>query len=195
VGQFVGVYDSAAGYFTANAMAAVSTESTTDVDALYFTYAISDSSYTTATEGLIVLKRCHYIRLINLNKLVARQPSINRTYMERFFASKLTPLTVTEVSAGSSSSEAEALVGLIYPLLLKRSPDHQGLVDYTHKLTRGLLTPLELMQELMASGEYQQAQGGYDYLADGGVGGYFNAEVLALSAEFKGLRGGLAGRI
>ena len=105
--------------------------------------------------------------------------------MKHFFTFKSTPPPVTEISAGCSNSEAEALVGLVYPLLLNRSPDHQGLVDYSHKLTRGLLTPLELMQELMASEEYQQAQSGYDYLADGGVSGYFNAEVLALSAELE----------
>jgi len=55
--------------------------------------------------------------------------------MKRFFASKLTPPAVTKVSAGCSSSQAETFVWLVYPLLPKRSPDHQGLVDYSHKLT------------------------------------------------------------
>ena len=105
--------------------------------------------------------------------------------MKRFFTSKFIPPPVIETSAGCSSAEAETLVGLVYPLLLKRSPDHQGLADYSHKLERGLLTPVGLMQELMASDEYRQVQGGYDYLADGGVSSYFSAQVLALSAHLE----------
>ena len=58
-------------------------------------------------------------------------------------------------------------MGLVYLLLLTGSPGHQGIVDYSHKLNLGLLTPLELMQELMASKEFRQAQNRYDCLADG----------------------------
>lgn len=105
--------------------------------------------------------------------------------MKRFFNSKRSASTVIQTSLGCSSAEAETLVGLVYPLLLKRSPDHQGLADYSHKLAQGTITPLGLMQELMASDEYHQLQGGYDYLADGGVNGYFNAQVLALSAQLE----------
>ena len=41
------------------------------------------------------------------------------------------------------------------------------------------------MQELMASEEYQQAQGNYDYLVDENVKSYFNVEVLKLSVELE----------
>ena len=41
------------------------------------------------------------------------------------------------------------------------------------------------MQELMASKEYQQAQGNYDYLVDENVKSYFNVEVLKLSVELE----------
>jgi hypothetical protein len=104
--------------------------------------------------------------------------------MKRFFTSKLTTPPVSEIS-DCSNSEAEILVGLVYPLILKRNADSQGLVDYSHKLQQGLLTPLGLIQELMASDEYQRAQDGYDYLGDGSVKDYFNAEVLALSAQLE----------
>ena len=104
--------------------------------------------------------------------------------MKRFFTSKLTTPPVSEIS-DCSNSEAEILVGLVYPLILKRNADSQGLVDYSHKLKQGLLTPLGLIQELMASDEYQRAQDGYDYLGDGSVKDYFNAEVLALSAQLE----------
>lgn len=143
MGQFVGVYGSATGYFTYSVTVTASTESTIDVDALFFIYVLSDESDTTPTEGSILIKRCNYFRLLNLNKMVVRSPLINRTYMKRFFASKNTPPPVTEVSA--DCSEAETLVGLVCPLLLKYSSGHQGLVAYSHKLTRGLLSPLELM--------------------------------------------------
>jgi hypothetical protein len=77
------------------------------------------------------------------------------------------------------------LVGLVYPLILKRNADPQGLVDYSQKLQQGSLTPVGLIQELIASDEYQRAQDGYDYLGDGSVKDYFTAEVLALSAQLE----------
>jgi hypothetical protein len=104
--------------------------------------------------------------------------------MKRFFTSKLTPPPVTEIS-NCSNSEAEILVGLVYPLILKRNADSQGLVDYSHKLQQGLLTPLGLIQELMDSDEYQLAQDGYDYLGDGSIKNYFSDKVLALSAQLE----------
>lgn len=55
VGQFVGVYDNVTGNFTSSTTLAAATASTTDVDALFFTYALADATDTTATEGLIVL--------------------------------------------------------------------------------------------------------------------------------------------
>ena len=104
--------------------------------------------------------------------------------MKRFFTSKLTSSLFSQISA-CSYSEAEILVGLVYPLILKRNADSQGLVDYSQKLHQGLLTPAGLIQELMASDEYQRAQDGYDYLGDGSVKDYFSAEVLALSAQLE----------
>ena len=104
--------------------------------------------------------------------------------MKRFFTSKLTTPPVSEIS-DCSNSEAEILVGLVYPLILKRNADSQGLVDYSQKLQQGLLTPLGLIQELMASDEYQRTKDGYDYLSDESVKDYFIDEVLALSAQLE----------
>ena len=104
--------------------------------------------------------------------------------MKRFFTSKLTSSPFSQISDWSYS-EAEILVGLVYPLILKRNADSQGLIDYSQKLHQGLLTPTGLIQELMASDEYQRAQDGYDYLSDGSVKDYFSAEVLALSAQLE----------
>ncbi|OUS01197.1 hypothetical protein A9Q90_10065 [Gammaproteobacteria bacterium 54_18_T64] len=55
VGQFVGVYDSATNMFTSSATNAAGTASTTDVDALFYTYAIADATDTVATEGLVII--------------------------------------------------------------------------------------------------------------------------------------------
>ncbi|MEW5057705.1 MAG: hypothetical protein AB1Y25_08770 [Cycloclasticus sp.] len=55
VGQFVGVYDSATNMFTSSATNAAGTASTTDVDALFYTYAVADATDTVATEGLVVI--------------------------------------------------------------------------------------------------------------------------------------------
>ena len=104
--------------------------------------------------------------------------------MKRFFTSKLTSSPFSQIS-DCSYSEAEILVGLVYPLILKRNADAQGLVDYSQKLHQGLLTPTGLIQELMASDEYQRAQDGYDYLSDGSVKDYFSDDVLALSAQLE----------
>ena len=104
--------------------------------------------------------------------------------MKRFFTSKLTPSPFSQIS-DCSYFEAEILVGLVYPLILKRNADSQGLVDYSQKLHQGLLTPAGLIQELMDSDEYQRAQDGYDYLSDGSVKDYFSDEVLALSAQLE----------
>ena len=84
--------------------------------------------------------------------------------MKRFFNTNLFWSAFTKDKGNCSGFEAEALVDLVYPLLLKRSADPQGLVDYSLRLQRGELTALGLMQELMGSEEYQQAQGEYDYL-------------------------------
>ena len=104
--------------------------------------------------------------------------------MKRFFTSKPTSSPFSQIS-DCSYSEAKILVGLVYPLILKRNADSQGLVDYSQKLHQGLLTPAGLIQELMDSDEYLRAQDGYDYLGDGSVKGYFTAEVLALSAQLE----------
>ena len=104
--------------------------------------------------------------------------------MKRFFTSKLTSSPFSQIS-DCSYPEAEILVGLVYPLILKRNADSQGLVDYSQKLHQGLLTPEGLIQELMASDECQRAQDGYDYLSDGSVKDYFSDEVLALSAQLE----------
>jgi len=104
--------------------------------------------------------------------------------MKRFFTSKLTSSPFSQIS-DCSYPEAEILVGLVYPLILKRNADSQGLIDYSQKLHQGLLTPAGLIQELMASDEYQRAQDGYDYLSDGSVKDYFSDEVLALSAHLE----------
>ena len=104
--------------------------------------------------------------------------------MKRFFTSKLTSSLFSQISA-CSYSEAEILVGLVYPLILKRNADSQGLVDYSQKLHQGLLTPAGLIQELMASDEYQRTKDGYDYLSDESVKDYFIDEVLALSAQLE----------
>ena len=103
----------------------------------------------------------------------------------RFFKSNLMPSSVAEIRAGCSKSEADSLVELVYPLILGRSADPQGSEDYSYKLQQGVLTSLGFMQELMASEEYQQAQGNYDYLVDENVESYFNIEVLELSAELE----------
>jgi hypothetical protein len=55
VGQFVGVYDPATGNFTSSSTVASGTGSSTDVDALFYTYAVADDTDTTATEGLIII--------------------------------------------------------------------------------------------------------------------------------------------
>jgi hypothetical protein len=80
---------------------------------------------------------------------------------------------------------AQSLVQLVYPLVLKRSPDAQGLLDYSQKLITGVLTPLSFMQELMASDEWAQVDGAYDYLTDDSISDFFNAEVMALSAQLE----------
>jgi hypothetical protein len=105
--------------------------------------------------------------------------------MKRFF--NINPLwsALTKANGSCSESEAEALVDLVYSLLLKRSADPQGFVDYSHRLQQGELTALGLMQELMGSEEYQQAQGEYDYLADASMRTYFSDEVLTLSAQLE----------
>ena len=94
--------------------------------------------------------------------------------MKRFFNTNPFWSALTNASESSLGPEAEALVNLVYPLLLKRSADPQGLVDYSLRLKRGELTSLGLMQELMDSEEYQKAQGEYDYLADANMRTYFN---------------------
>jgi len=106
----------------------------------------------------------------------------------RFFKFNLTPPPATKISTGCSEIEANSLVELIYPLLLGRNADLQGLVDYSHKLQRGELTSLGLMKELMGSEEYQQSQGEYDYLADASMRSYFSDEVLTLSAQLEACR-------
>ena len=105
--------------------------------------------------------------------------------MKRFFNTNPFRVALTKASIICSGPDAKALVNLVYPLLLKRSADPQGLVDYSHRLQRGELTPLSFMQELMNSKEYQQAQGEYDHLADASVHTYFSDEVLTLSAQLE----------
>ena len=106
----------------------------------------------------------------------------------RFFKSNLTPPPAAKISIGYSKIEADSLVELIYPLLLGRNADPQGLVDYSHKLQRGELTSLGLIKELLGSEEYEQAQGEYDYLADACMRSYFSDEVLTLSAQLEACR-------
>ena len=103
----------------------------------------------------------------------------------RFFKSKLMPSSDTEISLGCSKIEADSLVELVYPLILGRNADPQGSEDYSYKLQQGVLSSLGIMQELMASEEYQQSQGNYDYLVDENVKSYFNVEVLGLSAKLE----------
>ena len=103
----------------------------------------------------------------------------------RFFKSKLMPSSDTEISLGCSKIEADSLVELVYPLILGRNADPQGSEDYSYKLQQGVLSSLGVMQELMASEEYQQSQGNYDYLVDENVKSYFNVEVLGLSAKLE----------
>ena len=105
--------------------------------------------------------------------------------MKRFFSKNLFRSTVTKAGGNSRGSEFEALVEFVYPLILKRSADPQALVGYIHKLQQGELTPLGLMQELMASEEYQKAQGEYVYSADARIHAYFSAEVQTLSAQLE----------
>jgi hypothetical protein len=105
--------------------------------------------------------------------------------MKRFFNKNPFWSALTKASESCSGPEAETLVNLVYSLLLKRSADPQGLVDYSLRLQRGELTSLGLMQELMDSEEYQQAQGEYDYLADASMRIYFSDEVLTLSAQLE----------
>jgi hypothetical protein len=105
--------------------------------------------------------------------------------MKRFFNTNPFWPALTKASGRCSGREAEALVELVYPLLLKRSADPQGLVDYSLRLQRDELTPLSFMQELMNSDEYQQAQGEYDHLADASVHTYFSDEVLTLSVQLE----------
>ena len=71
--------------------------------------------------------------------------------MKRFFNTNPFWSAFTKDKGSCSGSQAEALVDLVYPLLLKRSADPQGLVDYSLRLQRGELTALGLMQELMGS--------------------------------------------
>ena len=49
------VYDPATGNFTSSSTVASGTGSSTDVDALFYTYAVADDTDTTATEGLIII--------------------------------------------------------------------------------------------------------------------------------------------
>ena len=105
--------------------------------------------------------------------------------MKRFFNTNPFWSALTKARRSPSGPDAEALVNLVYRLLLKRSADPKGLVDYSLRLQRGELTALGLMQELLGSEEYQKAQGVYDYLADASARAYFNDEVLTLSAQLE----------
>jgi len=105
--------------------------------------------------------------------------------MKRFFNTNPFRAALTKASERCSGPDAKALVNLVYPLLLKRSADPEGLFDYSLRLQRGELTAVGLMQELMGSEEYQNAQGVYDYLADASMRTYFNYEVLTLSAQLE----------
>ena len=53
--------------------------------------------------------------------------------MKRFSTLKSIRPALLEAGAAYSSLEAEELVGIVYPLLLKRSLAPRGLVDYSHK--------------------------------------------------------------
>ena len=100
-----------------------------------------------------------------------------------------------------AASTSEKQVQELYIAYFGRPADAASLAYYVKELDKGTkdfakialgfdgnteaAPVVALDADKYVEGLYQQAQGGYDYLADGGVSGYFNAEVLVLSAELE----------